>query len=542
MTTTTQNLITQIKEAGQDFEFYPTTREIVQRVWRGIGRDSRHYNVLDIGAGNGNFFRLLDECLHNKQCEDCYKPSFTKYAIEKSQILISNLPADVFVIGTDFKQQTLIDKEMDVIFCNPPYSEYEQWAAKIIKEANSERVFLVIPTRWKDSQLIQQAIKARGALVSVLDTYDFLHAERAARANVNLVSIFYGHKYDRRDSAFDTWFDETFKFAAPQKEVFEYEEERKKAEKINAQLVKGQNLIERLEELYGEEMQRLYNNYRSIEKLDAGILRELNVDVKKLREGLKLRLKGTKNLYWEQLFNRLTAITDRLTAKSRREMLDKLQKNTSVDYTAANAYAVVLWAIKNANRYMDSQLKDLYLELSKSENIINYKSNQRTFQHDDWRYGAEKPTHYKLDYRIINRVYKCFDTDSWSGAVRGLYESAQINIDDIVTIGKNLGFAVKQSSFDFTWYPGEPQVFTYLENSEEKPFMRVKAYLNGNIHYQFCKEFSKAFNIEAGRLFGWIRSVHEAARELDLPLTETAAYFGRQRAALLGTSNIKLLA
>ena len=538
--TSTSSLVQQIKEAGQDFEFYPTTREIVYRVWRGIGRDSRHYNVLDIGAGNGNFFRLLDEFNRTKQCEDCYRPSFTKYAIEKSQILISNLPADVFVIGTDFHHQTLIDKEMDVIFCNPPYSEYEAWATKIIKEANAERVFLVIPTRWKESALIQQAIKSRGALVSVLDTYDFLNAERAARAKVNLISIFYGAKYDRNDSAFNTWFDETFKFAAPQKEVFGYEEERQKAAQINAQLVKGQNLIERLEELYLDEMQRLYGNYRAIEKLDAGILSELNVDVKKLREGLKLRLKGTKNLYWEQLFNRLTAITDRLTAKSRREMLDKLEKNTSVDYTAANAYAIVLWAIKNANQYMDSQLKELYLELSKPENVLNYKSNQRTFQQDDWRYGAEKPTHYKLDYRIINRLYKCFDTD-WDGNVRDLYESAHNNINDIITVAKNLGFAVKQSSFDFTWHPGEPKVFTYLEKGEEKQFMRAKAHLNGNIHYQFCKEFSKAFNVEAGRLFGWLRTAQEAAHELDLPLAETTGYFGRQRAAMLGANNIKLL-
>ena len=538
--TSTSSLVQQIKEAGQDFEFYPTTREIVYRVWRGIVRDSRHYNVLDIGAGNGNFFRLLDEFNRTKQCEDCYRPSFTKYAIEKSQILISNLPADVFVIGTDFHHQTLIDKEMDVIFCNPPYSEYEAWASKIIKEANAERVFLVIPTRWKESALIQQAIKSRGALVSVLDTYDFLNAERAARAKVNLISIFYGAKYDRSDSAFNTWFDETFKFAAPQKEVFEYEEERQKAEKINAQLVKGQNLIERLEELYLDEMQRLYGNYRAIEKLDAGILSELNVDVKKLREGLKLRLKGTKNLYWEQLFNRLTAITDRLTAKSRRELLDKLEKNTAVDYTAANAYAIVLWAIKNANQYMDSQLKELYLELSKPDNVLNYKSNQRTFQQDDWRYGAEKPTHYKLDYRIINRLYKCFDTD-WNENVRELYESAHNNINDIITVAKNLGFAVKQSSFDFTWHPGEPQVFTYFDKGEEKQFMRAKAHLNGNIHYQFCKEFSKAFNVEAGRLFGWLRTAQEAAHELDLPLAETTGYFGRQRAAMLGANNIKLL-
>ena len=535
----TATLVQQIKQAGQDFEFYPTTKEIVYSVWRELGHHRNGLKILDIGAGNGNFFRLLEEC--EKTYGEGYGASFREYAIEKSQILLSNLPADIFVIGTDFRYQTLIDKQMDIIFCNPPYSEYEQWAAKIIREANADRVFLVIPTRWKNSPLIQQAIKDRGVFVSVLDTYDFTNAERCARATVNLLSIYFGDKYDSRDSAFSVWFDQTFKFSADKAEEFDYKAEKRKEEELGAQLVKGQNLIERLEELYTAEMEKLLTNYRAIEQLDASILKELNVDTGKLREGLKLRLTGTKELYWKQLFDRLAAITDRLTSKSRQELLRKLQNNTSVDYTSSNAYAVVLWVIKNANQYIDSQLKELYLELSEPENVLNYKSNQRTFQQDDWRYCAENPTHYKLDYRIINRLYKCFDTD-WDGNVRDLYESAHNNINDIIAVAKNLGFAVKQSSFDFTWHPGEPKVFTYLEKGEEKQFMRAKAYLNGNIHYQFCKEFSKAFNIEAGRLFGWLRNAREAAQELDLSLDETTAYFGKQQAAMLGAGQIKLLA
>lgn len=537
--TSTQQLVQQIKEAGQDFEFYPTTKEIVYRVWRGMGRERWHARVLDIGAGNGNFFRLLEEC--DKEYGNDGGQEYKKYAIEKSQILISNLPADVFVIGTDFRLQTLIDKQMDTIFCNPPYSEYEFWAAKIIKEANAKQVFLVIPTRWRESPAIKQAIKDRGAYASVLDTYDFLNAERAARATVHLISVYFGDKYERKSSPFDIWFEQTFKFAADTEKGYEWEEEKRKEAEIGAQLVKGQNLIERLEELYTAEMERLLQNYRAIEKLDAGILKELNVDVKKLREGLRLRLSGTKALYWKQLFDRLTTLTDRLTAKSRQELLVKLRENTSIDYTRANAYAVVLWAIKNANQYIDSQLKDLYLELSNPANIQTYKSNARTFSQDAWRFKQEKFTHYKLDYRIIEVTYKCFDV-SYSGDVRDLEESARHRIDDIVTVGKNLGFNVRQSTYDKRWVPGEPQVFTYLENGEEKQFMRVKAYLNGNIHYQFCKEFSKAFNIEAGRLFGWIRNAREAAQELDLSLDETTAYFGKQQAAMLGAGQIKLLA
>ncbi|MGL5668705.1 MAG: hypothetical protein ACRDD9_21590 [Shewanella sp.] len=44
----------------------------------------------------------------------------------------------MLVIGTDFNQQTLVDKPVGVIFCNPPYSAFEQWATRVISEANAE--------------------------------------------------------------------------------------------------------------------------------------------------------------------------------------------------------------------------------------------------------------------------------------------------------------------------------------------------------------------------------------------------------------------
>lgn len=37
-------------------------------------------------------------------------------AIEKSQILINNMPEEAFVIGTDFNEQTLIDKKLTLYF------------------------------------------------------------------------------------------------------------------------------------------------------------------------------------------------------------------------------------------------------------------------------------------------------------------------------------------------------------------------------------------------------------------------------------------
>ena len=63
-------------------------------------------------------------------------------------ILSEQLPDDVILLGTDFNQQTVIDKKVDFIFCNPPYSEYDEWAEKIILQGNCNAIALVIPARW----------------------------------------------------------------------------------------------------------------------------------------------------------------------------------------------------------------------------------------------------------------------------------------------------------------------------------------------------------------------------------------------------------
>ena len=104
---TVNQLVAEIKENGQDFEWYPTTSEIVSALatklkiwkdWRNSGRTVG--SILDIGCGNGGFFEKL--------CKDEEFKNIKKFGIEKSMILSEQLPDDVILLGTDFNQQTLI--------------------------------------------------------------------------------------------------------------------------------------------------------------------------------------------------------------------------------------------------------------------------------------------------------------------------------------------------------------------------------------------------------------------------------------------------
>ena len=157
-------------------------------------------SLLDCGAGDG---RVLDTLMNG-----------LKYAIEKSKILVQSLSKDIFVVGTDFTQNTLIDKKVDVIFSNPPYSEYEGWAEKIILEANARYIYLVIPSRWESSEAISEAIKSRKAKFEILGQFDFMEADRKARAVINVIKFDLAYGRTGSDTSkvdpFTLWFEKNF--------------------------------------------------------------------------------------------------------------------------------------------------------------------------------------------------------------------------------------------------------------------------------------------------------------------------------------------
>ena len=72
-------------------------------------------------------------------------------------------------------------------------------------------------------------------------------------------------------------------------------------EKRKQEIIESGDTAEMLVKFYNEDMQKLYNNYRALEELDAEIFKELKVDVPMLKSSLKERLQGLKHFYWDLL-------------------------------------------------------------------------------------------------------------------------------------------------------------------------------------------------------------------------------------------------
>ncbi|MCK9154498.1 MAG: DUF4942 domain-containing protein [Paludibacteraceae bacterium] len=522
------NLLEEVKTSGQDFEWYPTTDEMISVVAKKLCEiyDHSKFSCLDVGAGDGRVLsKIHEEFIRDyEEYSKGYYGISQKFAIEKSSVLLQNLPEDVIILGTEFNNQTLIDKNVDVIFSNPPYSEFESWASRIILESNCNNIFLIIPQRWKDSVKIKLALEKRNSEAEILFSGDFQDAERKARANIDILYInLNGGKSRDHVDPFDLWFNETFKFSTP--EVIK--EEKKKDKKD--ELVGGRNQIEVLVELYLNGLSKLIENYQNVSKIDPEILREIGVNVSNVKIALKEKVNGLKKHYWEELFSRLESVTKRLTSKTRNEMLYKMNQYTGIDFTTENVYAIVMWALKNANKYIDSQLLDVYKDMTREENAQAYKSNVHMTK-DTWRYcrsGDERASHYSLDYRIVLCHWSALESYSHQ---RRLSTRTAGMINDIFTIANNLGFDVINDSYERDWEYGQLETFYFKTEKKDKDFKQevfctIRIYKNGNIHLKFNQKFMKAMNIEAGRLLGWLKSSKQASEEMRIDEEEAESLF-----------------
>ena len=527
---TARAIVATLKKAEQDFEWYPTTSQMIAAVKSGIPAESD--SIMDIGAGDGRVLTSFRE-----RCE------YAKlYAIEKAMPLIQLQPDYIIPVGTEFYEQNLSALPVEYIFCNPPYSDFEGWASKIIVEGYAKSAFLVMPRRWQESKIIKKALDDRSATTEVIYTGDFEQAERKARAKIEIVRVNFPTKgrysrlwADNVKDPFDVWFDnniDTFDKAQEFKESVSGDELARKHRNSN---------IREMVESYLADYQRLEQNYRKIFTLDYAILKELGINKNAVREGLKKKMSGLKVKYWALLFDRLDAITSRLTTKSRKNLLDKLTANNSVDFTENNAYAVVIWAVKNANRYLDDQLVDLFHELATFDGVYNYKSNTKTWQKTGWRYNGEEHTHYALDYRIVVSKRKAIKDEQWNSweYPGNLHKSCHALIADIRAVLSNLGFSTHSTgSYNREWQRATWEDF-YRSGSEDTLF-QIKAFNNGNVHLRFMPDAIKSLNVQVGRVLKWINTEQEVVDELGYTPAEAEKYFNINQKLLV--SSVKLLA
>lgn len=535
-----------LKRNEEDFEWYPTTDEILEKVKKDIistvvadgfkykNRSKINYNnsyrsdekssigintFLDIGAGDGRVFNYI--------ATDTSKIKIRidqKLAIEKAKTQGNDLiKAGVGLIGRDFNDTTLIDKSYDIVFSNPPYTVFKEWTYKILKEVNAAFIYLVVPERWDNDIDFKTAVYQKGD-VEILGDFDFNDADRKARANVQLIKITLVNEAD----TFTSWIEENFG-------MFEAEDEEDFIEDVctddnsNQLETRSSNNIKVLVENYNNDLFKLNATYKTLGSLDFSIIEQLGVQKADVINKIKRDISSLKNVYWTKAFNIIEPITKRLTYTTRQKILGDIKWFNSLDFNEDNAYSIIIWVIDNCNKYTREQMIKAYDDITDFENVRAYKSND-VWQEDNWRYTKPVPTKYSLDYRIVvSQGHKLNVSYSYQN------QNGQDTIlKDLQTVANSLGF-ISDSKM--------PHDLGKKHNcyTNDEVLFEYKVYKNNNVHFKLNQKFLQVLNIEVGKLRGWIKKPEDIQTEFDLSEQESISYFTNSELCLLGHKDTMLL-
>ena len=541
----TTDIVKIVKDNNNDYEFYPSTitmlnfiKEAVQYRFKDkydmdeYQKNEKEVSVLDIGCGDGRAAEIIS-------CGG------KKYFIEKSPILRNLLSEEFIPVGTDFYCTNLITlNKVDVIFCNPPYSDYIFWTKKILEESNCSYLYMIIPERWINNNELQNVLKLRKIEYRIIYEGDFLDAERKARAKINIVEfdINSNKRTNNFIDPFKIWYEKTFPNLneLPETKEYNYNIREKIKERINDDLlenniidnskaiISGKDYIHRLVELYELELKNFSKVYIALNELPSDILNSVNISKSQLLINLKEKISILKNVYWNEFFNSYESLKSRLTTENKKTLLNELLFNNCIDFNEENMYAVTVWALKQCNKLYDSQIVEVMESLMTYGNTLFYKSNERTFKKEDWRWNKNKIEKYylNLELRII-LSYKgkiISDNETKYDYINNLHIDSHNFINDIIIVANNLGFFISERSEKRHWIAGKKQSF-YLDNGDL--FLEAIAYQNENFHLKLNIDFLKALNIEFGRIKKWINHKEDIVNEMNYSIIDANKYYNK---------------
>lgn len=554
-------VVQSLKEANQDFEFYPTTNSQINVITNDIEeilkshsfpyRQRDSIQVLDIGAGDGRVLTALGKSLDKESS----RLTASLFAVEKATVHTDQYrEKDITLIGTEFNEINFISKSTDIAFCNPPYSEYSTWLHVLLTQLNFKLFYAIVPKRWKDDPQVSRAIEQRGITTSkVLASSDFHSADRQARAEVEIVRFAFNDfeaekdKYEKRLSSiesrrhFSHYQPEIGRNASCPFQIFletelglkksysqttqdfhEFSEKERVRKSMQTEgnktydLVKSRGVLWALLDNYDRDLHKVLAEYKKISELDPALLQELGVEYDSIRKGVKAKLFGYRNVYWALLFDELETLSSRLTAKNRQSLLNTLNGN-SLDFTYTNAVYIIKYAVDMANELIEDSLISVYKTLTSEKSILrHYKSNTHMFN-DSWRHTHDSmndQAKYLLDYRFVSSHRSNFGSNSWD---KGLTEDARRYTNDLVVVFKLLGYSDITLDHQYEHMDaGDKLMITGVDlEGDTIELLKIRYYKNGNRHLTFNQKAMLRFNVTVSRLLGWVRNKSEFEAEID---------------------------
>ena len=556
---TTLAVVRELKQRGEDHEWYPTTEEQIQIVARDVLSLKEHYEftssygddvrLLDIGAGDGRVLQGLKSTIESEDFQ------VELLAVEKASLHTQGYrQKQITLLGTDFHEINFISKSTHIAFVNPPYSQFSFWLSTLINQLNFSVLYAIVPERWQDDPAIKASIERRGIKnADVLASSDFFNADRQARAKVQIVRFSFNdfeadaervERIKRSERPrhyqpilgqngtcpFQLFIEQELglkqSYSKTTEKFNEYEEKERIREQMATEgsacyeLIRSKGVLSALLDNYEQDVTETLKQYQKIGELNPVLLQELGVDYDALRKGVKAKLFGFRNVYWSLLLEHMKALSERLTAKHKQVLLNTLAAN-QLDFTYTNAVYIIGYGVELANELIEQSLIDVFESLTSEDAIQrHYVSNQHMYK-DEWRHNHGDPNRhakYVLDYRFISSHYSNFSSYSWE---HGLKEDAREFTNDIVVALKLLGYDQFTYSMDYQHISAGDKLVIRGEdaNGKETELLSIRYYGNGNRHMRFNQRAMLRLNVTISRLLGWVRNKAEFTAETECSTT-----------------------
>lgn len=494
-------------------DLFPTPKELANKMLSKVNW-KKVKTILEPSAGLGN---LIDAVRNYDRFAYHYEISAIEIDNKCRNFLIG---AGINVIDSDFLLYNGLE-QFDLIVANFPFSDGDKHLHKALDVIfNGQIVCLLnaetIKNPYTNSR--QDLIKKLNKLNAKIEYIEnaFLDAERKTGVEVALIYI---EKYQTVET-------ELFNDITQSEDVFEDVEQSK--EIATRDSIK--NIVLRYnqeKETVTSQIMEFYKNHKKVSKyLSLAVVGEdiqkysqaVKEDERNLTDLMKSKLnyfsKKIKKDYWIEAI-KLDEISNRLTSKKQKELLNELNLYSNMDFTEANIKIFIENLIAKYPMMIDEAIEYVFDEFTKysyrDESRFNeYKNN--TYLYTGWKTNQA----FKVNKKVILPFYV-----GWQGVHSISWEQEQF-FDDLDLVfnyfdDKNLENELLEYQDKYS-YSGNDVVQTkqtgkivrqMLAKGETKNiktrYFTISVYKKGTVHFVFSsQDILRKFNIYIGKKKGWL--------------------------------------
>lgn len=422
---------------------------------------------------------------------------------------------NILTLATNPKTTSLVDKEVDLIFCNPPMDKYEEYCKRIFEESLAGYALLVLPIEWKSNAEIKAYAKANRFEIEVIGAVGYIKDNQRAKAELVLFYRFSSEailkKKLGKDYDLEVLFQELECYRSSL--IHELEDEKKEEIANETQGMDQESFFEYLLKRYKKEHQDFFKNFKSLSHLSSHFLSAIKVEGEDIVEATKRFERKHKKFYWSECLSRMPTFNLLLTQKQQGELLGEFA-HRGVDFSRENIPSVLAFSLKYCKERERENFCNFWERLANEDNLADFSnliSNPKPYTH----YPNEK-LFYKgrLKEKVICTYAGRYD-DYYPNHLRDVGIAYLIEI-----LLQSMGYQ------DLSYRYSDKSVITPQDRvnlplgisflfAGEKQVVKFTAYKNRKLHIHFNQTTIALINLRVFIYLGWITNIKEAKESFD---------------------------